>query len=60
MKSDGVQVTEGQVRSLQGSTGTPSVELKQLGRDKNADILRQALAGTAEVPVIQSEQNVCL
>lgn len=52
--------TGGQVKSPQGSAVTPSVEIKQLGRDKNADILGQAAASPAEALVIQSEQNLCL
>lgn len=60
MKSDSVHVPKGRGGHCKGPTATPSVETEQLGRNKDADILRQAPAGTAEVPVIQSEQNVCL
>lgn len=49
--------SKGQVSSLQGSAATPSVEVKQLRRDKNADILGQAAASPAEAPVIQSDKT---
>lgn len=60
MEPDSVSGTEGQVRSQQGLTVTPGDEMKQFRRDKKKDahILRQAPAGTAGVPRIQSDQNL--